>query len=166
MVTGNDETSRRAEDVIKHVLAREAPQELANFDLISAAFFEDPERALRTRPGRDKPAAYGAAEVYHLVTLVLLDAFCALLADQAKDTVVRAGKGTWRWLKSRRRSRPGRDEVLDTRVAATEENARLLGEHVFAASIELGADADTALRIKVVVIDVVRKAGDDGDSRG
>ena len=158
MVTDGD--GRRAEDIIKDVLAREAPEELARFDLVSAAFFEDPERALRASPRRDKPAGFGVSELHTLIAIVLLNAFYALLADQAKDASARAGKGAWRWLKSRRKPRAGR-EVLEGRVADTDENARAIGEHVSMTFIELGGDPDTAARISAVVIEVFRKTGDD-----
>lgn len=159
MVTG-DGAGRRAEDIIKDVLAREAPAELAHFDLVSGAFFEDPARALSAGAGRDKPAGYGVAEIHTLVTLVLLNVFYAVLADQAKDASVRAGKGAWRWLKSRRHPPGDRDRVLDARVAATDQNVRLIEEHVSVTVIELGGDSDTAARISAVVIDVIRKTDD------
>ena len=165
---------RRAEDVIKAIVGTVAPGELDQFDLISTAFFENPERALRGSPGRDKPAGYDVSELQVLVTMVVLNAFYSLLADQAKDASVRAGKGAWRWLKSRRKARPGQDgrtgqnaqnATLDAPVAATQENADRLAEDAYTTLIKLGGSPDTAARVHVVIIDVILGANsDDGPS--
>jgi hypothetical protein len=159
---------RRAEDVIKDIVGAVAPGELDQFDLISTAFFENPERALRGSPGRDKPAGYDVSELQMLVTMVVLNAFYSLLADEAKDASVRAGKGAWRWLKSRRkrkRKAEGQKETLDAPVAATQENASRLAEDAYTTMIKLGGSPDTAARVRVVIIDVVLGANsDDGPS--
>lgn len=175
MVTGSSPgerrspgTDRRAEDVIKDIVGAVAPGELDHFDLISTAFFENPERALRGSPGRDKPAGYDVSELQVLVTMVVLNAFYSLLADQAKDASVRAGKGAWRWLKSRRKARPAQsaqNETLDAPVAPTQENADRLAEDAYTTLIKLGGSPDTAARVRVVIIDAVLGANsDDGPS--
>jgi hypothetical protein len=59
-------------DLARDIVAQIAPQELPLFRATSAAYFKNPEKALKKQTGKDEMLGFGAGEMVPLLTPVVL----------------------------------------------------------------------------------------------
>jgi hypothetical protein len=77
-------------EVVRAVVGTVAPEELAFFDDIAAAFFHDPVGMLSARKQPDRPTESGPTGLEGLITTIVLAAVTGVASDAIKQAVQKA----------------------------------------------------------------------------
>jgi len=160
--------SRRVEDLARAVVAAVAPEEIAFFDDLCAAFFDDPVEALQPPDHTEEPLAGGLSETVNLVTPLVLAALSGVVSDTIKDATgeaIRAGRRrVSRWRRKRRHQAGGEPDPRHAPVP--ELDAAAVGQvraDIEKLAIRLGIPGD---RIGEITITVEAKLARDDTGAG
>lgn len=135
------------EDVGREIASRIAPGELILFRMYSDEFFRAPEKGFSKQSPREDTLGFGAGEVVHLATPMILagvtEAFKILSEDFTKQLGSKVGKDVWALIRNRFRS---------SQEPTTPLTQQQLARVHAAALKKLGADTPRAAEVADAIV--------------